>query len=147
MLSFFSSFSLCDPRVSHAILIASHTAWNHRASHFLSDTEFMEQYGWKICEDACLCHRCVLICIQEEGTFEAFKSHPRPLSSSTPSPWIQVPNQNNGLGWGYFPHVHQPVDRNRIWKSLEFEVWNQQNALAQSAANGINIWIKLRKIR
>lgn len=37
----------------------SHTAWKHRASHFLSDTGFMEQYGWKICKDARLCHRCL----------------------------------------------------------------------------------------
>lgn len=88
------SFTLW-PMHFHAILIRSHTAWNLHGSHFLSDTGFMEQYGWKICKDTRLSHRCLLICIQQDGTLEAFKetSHPRHPSSSTPSPWFQVPNQ------------------------------------------------------
>lgn len=143
------SFTLW-PMHFHAILIRSHTAWNLHGSHFLSDTGFMEQYGWKICKDTCLSHRCLLICIQQEGTLEAFKetSHPRHPSSSTPSPWFQVPNQNKTGGWKrvqswrrHFPQFHQQ------WRGIESEpfplpLWglcNQQNGLAQSAANGINI--------
>lgn len=41
------SFTLWPTRLL-AILIRSHTARNLHASHFLWDTGFMEQYGWKI---------------------------------------------------------------------------------------------------
>lgn len=134
------SFTLWPMRF-HSILIKSHTAWNRHASHFLSDTGFMEQYGWKICKPQVFAHlqpprRNVWAVEGNISSQTSLFIHAISLVSGTQSEQHRCvkahPKPHSYINW---------------WTGIEFKplplplggLCNQQNGLAQSAANWINI--------